>query len=343
MKTLLLSALASLAALAPATGHLRIYVIDVEGGGATLIVSPTGESMLIDSGSPGAAAERDSSRIADAMRAAGLSKIDDLFTTHYDSDHIGGAPAANAVARFDHFFDHGDVDSKWEQNRGIEDRWAAYLTIARGKRTIVHPGDTIPFGSAHVEVVASQGAVIARATNGGGQQNPFCRDAEVKPPNTSENSQSAGVLVSYRRFTFLDVGDLTWDKEMDLACPVNKLGQVSLLLATHHGFVNDQSGAGALLWAIQPQVVIANNGPRKGMAPAAFDRITKVRGLEGLWQSHLALASDPAHNANDQLIANMEPSTECRGHAIVVDVGQDGTSYTVTNTRNEFAKTYRTR
>ena len=343
MKTLLLSALATLTVLAPASGHLRIYVIDVEGGGATLVVSPSGESMLIDSGSPGPAAQRDSALIAEAMRAAGLSKIDDLFTTHYDSDHIGGAPAANAVARFDHFFDHGDVDSKWQQNRGIEDRWAAYLAMASGKRTIVHPGDTIPFGNAHVEVVASQGAVIARAINRGGQQNSFCRDAEVKPPNMTENSQSAGVLVSYRRFTFLDVGDLTWDKEMDLACPVNKLGQVSVLLATHHGFFNDQSGAGALLWAIQPQVVIANNGPRKGMAPAAFDRIMTVRGLEGLWQSHLALASDAGHNANEQQIANMEPSTDCHGHAIVVDVGQDGATYTVTNTRNEFAKTYRQR
>ncbi len=111
----------------------------------------------------------------------------------------------------------------------------------------------------------------------------------MKPPNLTENSQSTGVLVSYRGFTFLDVGDLTWDKETDLACPVNKLGRVSLLLATHHGFFNDQSGAPALLWAIQPQVVIANNGPRKGMAANAYERIQKITGLEGLWQSHLAL------------------------------------------------------
>src|SRR3954468_20119955 len=101
---------------------LRIYVVDVEGGGATLVISPSGQSMLIDSGSPGAAAERDSKRIADAMRAAGLAKIDYLFTTHYDSDHVGGAPAANAVAHFDRFFDHGEMDPKWEQGRGIDER-----------------------------------------------------------------------------------------------------------------------------------------------------------------------------------------------------------------------------
>src|SRR3954466_5567307 len=94
---------------------LRIYVIDVEGGGATLVVAPSGQSMLIDSGSPGPAAERDSARIAEAMKAAGLKRINYLFTTHYDADHVGGAPAANAVAHFDRFFDHGEVDTKWEQ------------------------------------------------------------------------------------------------------------------------------------------------------------------------------------------------------------------------------------
>jgi len=319
---------------------LHIYVVDVEGGGATLVVSPGGQSMLIDSGSPGPAAERDSARIADAMHAAGLTKIDYLFTTHYDGDHVGGAPAAAAVAHFDRFFDHGEMDPKWEQNRGIEDRYRAYLTLAGGKRTIVKAGDTIPFAGAHVDVVAAQGAVIAKAINHGGQANPYCADAEVKEPNKTENSQSTGVLVSFNDFSFLDVGDLTWDKEMALACPVNKLGRVSLLLATHHGFFNDQSGAPALLWGIQPRVVIANNGPRKGMASTAYDRIQKIKGLEGLWQSHLALASDPAHNAPEEMIANLEPSAECKGHWIRVDVQSNG-QFTVTNGRNDVTKSYR--
>jgi len=329
------------AAQSQSAAALRIYVIDVEGGGATLLVSPSGQSMLIDSGSPGPAAERDSKRIAEAMHAAGLSQITYLFTTHYDSDHVGGAPAANAAAHFERFFDHGEMDPKWEQNRGIEERYKAYLDMAGDKRTIVKPGDTIPFGDARVDVVAAGGAVIEKAINGGGAPNPFCANAEAKDPNTTENSQTAGVLVTYRGFTFLDVGDLTWDKEMNLACPANKLGRLSLLLATHHGFVNDQSGAPALLWAIQPQVVIANNGPRKGMAATAFDRIQRVNGLEGLWQSHLALGSDAAHNAPADMIANAEASADCKGNWIRVDAA--GPSFAVTNGRNNFTKTYQTR
>ncbi len=338
---LLVAAVLGVTQARPSNG-LRIYVVDVEGGGATLVVAPSGDSMLIDSGSPGPAAERDSKRIAEAMRAAGLEKINYLFTTHYDGDHVGGAPAANAVAHFERFFDHGEMDPRWEQNRGIEDRYKAYLEIAAGKRTIVKAGDAIPLRGVRVDVVAASGRVIDKPINGGGAANPYCRDAERKEPNKTENSQTTGVLVSYRRFTFLAVGDLTWDKEMDLACPANKLGRVSLLLATHHGFFNDQSGAPALLWAIQPQTVIANNGPRKGMAPSAFDRIQKVSGLEGLWQSHLALASEKEHNTADEMIANTEASAECSGHWIKVDVGPDG-RYGISNSRNNFSKAYQAR
>jgi competence protein ComEC len=335
---LLMAAVLAVAPQRPA-GTLRILVIDVEGGGATLVVSPSGQSMLIDSGSPGPAAERDSARIAAAMKAAGLTKINYLFTTHYDGDHVGGAPAANAVAHFDRFFDHGEMDPKWEQNRGIEDRMSAYLAIAAGRRTIVNAGDTVPLDGVRVDVVASRGTVMGASINHGGQVNPYCKAAVATPPNMTENSQTAGVLISYRGFTFLDVGDLTWDKEMALACPVNKLGRVSLLLATHHGFFNDQSGAPALLWAIQPQVVIANNGPRKGMAPPAYDRIKKVPGLQALWQSHLALASDKDHNTSDDLIANVEPSAECKGNWIRVDARSNG-SFDVTNGRTGASKTY---
>jgi beta-lactamase superfamily II metal-dependent hydrolase len=327
---------------AQAANPLRIYVIDVEGGGATLVVAPSGQSMLIDSGSPGAAAERDSQRIAAAMQDAGLKKIDYLFTTHYDGDHVGGAPAANQVAHFERFFDHGEVDNKWQQNANIESRYKDYLAIASSKRTILKAGDTVPLKGLRVDVVASTGSVLQKPINHGGQANPFCKDAEVKPPNPTENSQCTGVLVGFHKFTFLDVGDLTWDKEMDLACPNNKLGKVSLLLATHHGFFNDMSGAPALLWAIQPQVVIANNGPRKGMQVSAYDEIEKVQGLEALWQSHLALANDKAHNTSEDMIANLDASQDCKGNWIRVDV-QDNGSYTVTNGRNNLTKTYHAR
>src|SRR5205823_5715219 len=172
----LLTVLLALAQAAGSRPTLRIYVIDVEGGGATLIVAPSGDSMLIDSGSPAPAAERDSKRIGDAMKAAGLTKINYLFTTHYDGDNVGGAPAANAIAHFERFFDHGEMDPKWEQNRGIEERYAAYLAIAAGKRTIVKAGDTIPLRGVRVAVVASQGAVLGKPINGGGRPNSFCAE-----------------------------------------------------------------------------------------------------------------------------------------------------------------------
>ena len=327
-----------------AANTLRIYQIDVEGGGAALIVTPSGQSMLIDSGSPPPpTGERDSKRIAAAMQAAGLTKINYLFTTHYDGDHVGGAVAANNLVHFDRFFDHGDPDMAYNQNPGIEDRFKGYMGIAAGKRTIVKPADLIPFDGARVQVISGAGEVLKTPINGGGGPNPLCQGAEQHPPDQTENSRATGVLLTYGKFTLLDLGDLTWDKEMALACPENKLGKVSLYLATHHGFFNDMSGAPAHVWAIQPQVVIAANGPRKALSQTAYERIMKIPGIEALWQSHLALANDRAHNTAEQMIANLEASQDCQGHAIIVEVAANGESFTVTNTRNNFAKTYHTR
>lgn len=262
---------------ASAAQPLRIWFIDVEGGGATLIVGPSGDSMLVDTGNAPPNDARDAPRIRKAMEDAGLTKIDYLFTTHYDSDHVGGVRAVNAFAHFTRFFDHGDVDMSYEQNRGIEGRWQAYQAASAGKRTIVRPGGAIPMRGVKIEVVAAAGQAITEPINHGGP-NPFCNGAEQKEPNKTENSRGAGFLLTYGKFTFLHLGDLTWDREMALACPVNQLGHVSLFIATHHGFFNGMSGAPAHIDAIQPQVVIANNGPRKALPVDAYDRIMKIPG-----------------------------------------------------------------
>jgi competence protein ComEC len=320
---------------------LQIYVIDVEGGGATLIISPSGESMLVDSGNGPPNAERDSGRIRKAMEDAGLKKIDYLFTTHYDGDHVGGVQAADQFAHFSRFFDHGDMSTAFEQNAGIEQRWSTYTTVSAGKRTSVNPGDAIPLKGVKIQVVAAHGNVIAKPINGGGP-NRFCDGAEQKPPDKTENSQSAGFLLTYGKFTSLHLGDLTWDKEMALACPVNQLGHVSLFVATHHGFYSGMSGAPAHIWGVRPQVVIANNGPRKSLPAEAYERIQKVEGIQGLWQSHLNLLTDPAHNTKDDMIANMEASDKCQGNWVKVTVESNG-KFVVSNHRNGFAQTYQPR
>ena len=83
----LLAAVAVVAQSARTT--LDIYLIDVEGGNATLFVSPAGESLLIDTGNGGPGAARDADRIVAAARDAGVTRIDHLITTHYHGDHFG--------------------------------------------------------------------------------------------------------------------------------------------------------------------------------------------------------------------------------------------------------------
>jgi competence protein ComEC len=321
-----------------AAADLRIYFVDVEGGAATLIVTPSGESLLADTGNP-SPDDRDAKRIYAVAQQAGLKKIDYLFTTHFDGDHSGGVAALVKLIPIANFVDHGDTIEK-EKPRDVQ-RWEAYLSAAAtGKRTIVKPGDKIPLKGVKLEVVSSNGEVLAKPINGGGP-NPLCKDAKQKDPDKTENSRCAGFLLTYGKWKFLDVGDLTWDKEMALACPVNKVGTVTLYQATHHGFFGDRSGAPAHVFAIRPQVVVVNNGPRKGLGtPELYERMTNIPGIEGIWQGHLSLANDKQHNTSEEMIANLEPSEACQGRWLTVTVEPNG-KFTVANSRNGFTESYK--
>jgi competence protein ComEC len=313
---------------------LDIYWIDAEGGAATLIVTPSGQSLLADTGNPG---DRDAQRIYDvATKQAHLTKIDTVLITHFHSDHVGGAPALAKLIPIGAYIDHGD--SVETQNPADAQRFEAYKAIAAGKRLSVKVSDKIPLNGVNIDIVTSNGDVLSK----GGQANPYCAGAVKKAPDPGENARSVGFKLTYGKFTFLDLGDLTWNKELELSCPQNHLGQVTLFQATHHGFYNDNSGAPAHVWALRPQVVIVNNGPQKGLGANAWETIAKIPGLEDTWQIHLSLSTDAAHNTSEPRIANMEPTSECNGNFLKASISSDG-KYTITNSRNGFAKTYTAR
>jgi competence protein ComEC len=335
--------IAAAAAASAQPRNLDIYWVDVEGGAATLVVSPSGESLLIDSGWE--VGDRDAKRIDAAARRAGLTKIDYFILSHFHADHAGGLVAFAKLMPIGHCFDRGDfiepANQKWRDN---------YLSVCGSKRTILKAGDKIPIKGLQVDIVASDGQLIAQPMNGGGQANPLCATAENKPKDVPENQLMVGALVSYGKFTFLDLADLDWEKEMEFTCPVNKLGQISIWQAGRHGAL-DGAGAPGFLYAVKPQVVVVNNGPRKGLggpSPGAerskyvhYDRIAKTPDIEGIWQGHLSLL-DREHNAPESNIANFEDTADCQGHIIQASVSQNGT-FTVTNTRNGLARTYTAR
>lgn len=320
--------------------NLEIYWIDVEGGAATLVVSPSGESLLYDTGWE--VDGRDAKRIAAAVQQAGLKKIDYLVLSHYHADHAGGLVALAKTVPIGRCFDRGDFIEPANQ------RWRdAYLSVCGSKRTILHAGDTIPLKGMQVDIVASNGSLIPIR---GTQINPACADAVNHLPDVPENQLMVGALFTYGRFTFIDLADLDWQKEVELVCPVNRIGAVSIWQAGRHGAL-EGAGAPAFLASITPQVIVVNNGPRKGLggpSPGAqkaasihYDRLAKVPGIEGIWQGHRSLL-DPDHNTAEEMIANLEDSAECRGHWMKASVARDGT-FTVTNGRNQFSKTYRAR
>ena len=323
------------ASLLPAAKPLEIYFIDVEGGQSTLLVAPSGESMLVDTGWS-AHNGRDAARIAAAAKAAGVKRIDYLVITHYHEDHVGGVAQLMDKLPVRNFVDHGP---SVESGRRPDELMRAYLSFAKkGNRITVKPGDSIPIKGLDVKVLASAGAVISQPVEGAGAANPLCANFKPREEDKSENARSLGTLITLGKFRMIDLGDLTWNREHDLACPDNKVGTVDLYLVTHHGM--DISGPPCLVHALQPRVAIMNNGARKGGTPAAFQTIRSSPGLEDIWQLHYAVAGGKENNPPDMFIANTDEN--CEGKWIRVTAHPDG-SFTVVNTRNKSTKTYAAR
>ena len=337
------------AAFAAGSGNLEITWIDVEGGASTLFVSPTGESLLFDTGYPGNG-DRDAKRIFAAAQKAGLTKIDHVVISHWHGDHVGGLEALSKMIPLGKFYDHGD---------GVEpadkERHDLYVRIAGANRTILKAGDTIPLGGVRVRVLVSEGPVIATPVNGGGP-NSLCANAPRQAPAAPENIRMVALSITYNNFKFASLADSDWSREMELACPVNKLGHVNLYTINRHGGL-DNSGTPALLGAIAPQVIVLNNGPRKGLGQKvenmkiinanytpyethSYLRLAKLPGIEGVWQAHKSLIDpDPAHNTTPDMIANLEEGAGDAGNPITATVAANG-RFTITNARNNFSKTY---
>jgi len=363
---------------------LDIYFIDVEGGHSTLYVAPSGEAMLIDTGSPGT---RDVERIMDVINAAGVKQIDQLILTHYHSDHIGGLEELAKRIPIRHFIDHGTSVEEREPVPGFQKMYAELY--AKATRTIAKPGDKIPFAGTNVVVVTSAGKTLKTpiaGAPGAGRPNPAC--ADFKPRDEShvdpDNPQSVGIVMAYGKFRTINLGDFTWNVEKDLMCPNNPIGTVDLYITSHHGI--DQSGSPVLVHGLQPRVAVMHNSTRKGGAIQTMQILHTSPGLEDIWQLHWAYAAGLEQNSPGLFIANMEepavianvlnnppptfgqlrgpggppaggaPGGAGRGAGggggrgghtgpafwIKVSANSDG-SFTVTNTRNSFSKTYAAR
>jgi competence protein ComEC len=316
------------AAAAAAGGSLEIYFIDVEGGASTLLVTPAGESVLIDAGY-GQREGRDPGRVKAAMRAAGVDHLDFFVATHLHNDHVGGLPELAEQVRISTFVDYGDpLGTDRMANNAIR----AYRPV-RDAHTVleVKPGDRLPLAGVRADVVSAGGHLIETSLVGGGEPTPGCDRAEDHPEDGTENYRSVGVMFELGAFRFLALGDLSGNTLTRIVCPTNLLGSVSAYLIAHHG--DYDSNVAALYEAVRPRVAVLNNGPAKGGSPDAFRTLHAAPGLD-LWQLH---ASRVARNADDDFVANFDNTTD--GQWIRLSAQDDG-SFSVTNGRNGFTKTY---
>jgi competence protein ComEC len=338
-RSLLAAALAAVVSASPqaADRGLEIEWIDVVGGAATLIVTPAGESVLIDTGWPGNDS-RDAKRIKAALERHGLTQIDHLVITHYHTDHYGGVPQLAALVPIKHFYDHGPMSALSEDAK-FPEMYAAYRAAAKDTTTTLKPGSAITLKAGRgpkltLTVVAAGGDAI-----GGGEtpQNPACATAKALDDDPTDNARSVAMVLRYGAFDFYDGGDLTWNIEAKLACPVDRVGAIDLYQVTHHG--QDISNNPVLLATLKPTVAVMNNGPRKGGGAETFRRLKALPSLQGLFAIHKNVATGPDVNAAPENTANLETAADAGlGFLAVVDAAAK--QFTITNARTGEARTF---
>ena len=363
------AAAAQPAAAQPAAAQTRttldVYVVDVEGGNATLFVTPSGESLLIDTGNYGPDASlRDASRIMEAARDARLTQIDHLITTHWHGDHFGGMGELAKMIPIKHFIDHGPN----QQPAPGADEFLTKIypgLIANAKHTVAKVGDKIDMKGLDIQVVTSNGNTLKTPLAGAGAPNPYC--ATFKNGETNiEDPLSVGVHITFGKFRTMHLGDVPKGKEFELMCPVNRIGTVDVFLGLHHAV--NTSTSPVIMHATRPRVAIVNNGTRKGAQPDVMQVIFSSPGFEDLWQIHFSQLSGQEYTVPGMFIANHTdaamaagagnampvapiaapapgpntpppPAHNGKAYWIKLSAKTDG-SFSVTNARNGFTKTY---
>jgi competence protein ComEC len=321
-------------AVVSAADSLEITVVDTEGGKAMILLTPEGESMLVDAGFPGNN-DRDTKRIVAAAEELKIKQFDYVLVTHYDLDHVANIASVDARIPAKVFLDRGPLQPGGGQG-GIQRNMTSYLKcIGDRKRVALKPGDVIPLKGIKVTVLIAGGQVIKEPLPGAGKPNEFARSARPDIGDQDENADGIGLLYEFGRFRMADFADLLQTQEFALMAPNNPVGTVDLFMVSHHGAF--RSNNPVLVHALRPTVAIMNNGARKGGDPITFDTLNASPGLLDLWQSHTSISAKDKNAPADFIANTQEP---CEAKAIKVSAQRDGT-FTVVNTRHQFSKTYK--
>jgi competence protein ComEC len=328
------------AAAGAADKKLDVYWVDVEGGAATLLVTPAGETVLFDTGYPG---DRDADRVKKAVtELAGLQKIDHLIITHFHPDHYGGLKDILKRVPVGNLYERAAESAPDKDQAHAE--MPAYKAAKVDKRVAIKPGATVPLkqtpGAAKLTLQflgMNEKFIDAKGSKANAA---LCKENQAKDPDVGDNRNSVVSLLTFGPFRFFEGGDLTWNTEGALVCPRNRVGgPIDVFQINHHGL--DQSNNPVLIKTLAPTVAVVNNGPRKGGDPNSFAALKATPSIQTIYQVHRNVRLPPEQNTAPDLTANQNET--CEGNHVKLSVEPDGKKYALAVPATKHEKTYETR
>lgn len=321
-------------------GRLDIYFIDVEGGAATLLVTPEGESLLIDSGYPDNNG-RDRDRIIQVARdVAGLGQIDHAAVSHWHRDHYGNHAALEASFGIGTFWDRG-IPDELQEDPSFEDRIADYRAASQNTSRSLAAGDMLPLKSGSTKLSCRVLTSGRKTIPNKGAANPHADRHEARKRDATDNAASLSLLFQFGQFRFLCCGDLTWNVEAKLMAPNNPVGTVDMYMVTHHGLPTSNNPV--LVLAVDPTVTVMCNGPTKGGAEETLKTLREIQSLKDMYQLHRNVKLGSELQAPAEFIANGGTTATCQGQWIKASISPDGSSYTVQIGPKGRQRTYQSR